>query len=479
MNSGVVVAQPAPAIEVCGASADPDVFLRRVRDCWPDTGNPLASAEYDQFLRRYYGHSVDISVGRGLEAVIGNYCSATKPACDGCPLRYNCAYARQTRHTSRGALTYADFFAGAGGLSLGLEQAGFVPSVVLDNDYWSTFTYLHNRPRLPAESHVICEDIRTWTRYGALPGIADVVVGGVPCQPFSTANRQRQESDPRDNLFNHLFEAVDILAPQAVLIENVSGFRKVSPEVMESFEEHGFAAKHVLLDASEFGVPQRRRRMFFIGLSRAHFDGAGGMLKGILSDLNDARVSRTVTLEEAIADLPPLEPVTVPNRPGFESDATGMAVRHHDLSSATEYVRDINGGRTETLLFNHKARYNNDRDIEIFSRLRPGEDSTSESIADIMPYASRKHIFKDKYFRLRYDEPCRTITAHMRYDCNMYIHPTQSRGLTAREAARIQGFPDDYVFTGTFQRLYQQVGNAVPVPLARVLGRSLRRALGR
>ena len=91
-----------------------------------------------------------------------------------------------------------------------------------------------------------------------------------------------------------------------------------------------------------------------------------------------------------------------------------------------------------------------------------------------MPYTSRQHIFHDKYYRLRFECVCRTITAHMRFDCNSYIHPEQARGLTVREAARIQGFPDDYVIAGTFQRLYQQIGNAVPPPLASCIAKAIK-----
>jgi DNA (cytosine-5)-methyltransferase 1 len=109
--------------------------------------------------------------------------------------------------------------------------------------------------------------------------------------------------------------------------------------------------------------------------------------------------------------------------------------------------------------------------------LNPGENSLSPQIADLMPYKTRNHIFTDKYFRLRYNEPSKTITAHMRWDCNSYIHPEQPRGLTAREAARLQSFPDDYVFAGTFQRLYQQIGNAVPPILASLLGTHILRHL--
>ena len=143
------------------------------------------------------------------------------------------------------------------------------------------------------------------------------------------------------------------------------------------------------------------------------------------------------------------------------------------LGSESDYVKDINSKDKSLIIFNHKARYNNDRDIEIFSRLKPGEDSTAPSIQDINPYRSRNGIFKDKYFKLRPDFPCKTITAHMRLDCNMYIHPTQPRGLTVREAARVQGFPDNYVFCGTLQAMYRQVGNAVPPPLAKVLASAI------
>src|SRR5439155_14791622 len=137
------------------------------------------------------------------------------------------------------------------------------------------------------------------------------------------------------------------------------------------------------------------------------------------------------------------------NTPELEGEETGYSIAFHELKGASPFVRRINHGRQTTVLFNHKARFNNDRDRRIFATLNQGEDSLTASIQAIMPYRGRNHIFKDKYFKLRETEPCKTITAHMRWDCNMYIHPTQARGLTAREAARVQGFPDDYVLAGT------------------------------
>ncbi len=126
------------------------------------------------------------------------------------------------------------------------------------------------------------------------------------------------------------------------------------------------------------------------------------------------------------------------------------------------------------IMCNHKARYNNDRDIEIFGRMNPVDKSDDPKIADIMPYKSRSNIFKDKYFKLESDKVCKTITAHMKFDCNMYIHPSQARGLTPREAARVQSYPDDYFFRGSYTKTYMQIGNSVPPLLGRAIAQAIR-----
>ena len=135
----------------------------------------------------------------------------------------------------------------------------------------------------------------------------------------------------------------------------------------------------------------------------------------------------------------------------------------------------INGGREIPFVFNHKARYASPTNYEIFRRLKQGEDGTSASIAGIMPYERRKNIFKDKYYKLIADKPCRTITAHLRMDCLSHIHPTQVRTITPREAARVQSFPDDYMFLGAYLKTYMQIGNAVPVLMARQIATILKK----
>ena len=133
----------------------------------------------------------------------------------------------------------------------------------------------------------------------------------------------------------------------------------------------------------------------------------------------------------------------------------------------------INSKTKINYLSNHTNRYNNVRDIEIFSRLPQGANSLHESIADIMPYSNRNHMFKDKYYKLNEREVSKTITSHMKFDCNMYIHPHQARGLSPREAARVQTFPDDFVFMGSNNTWYAQIGNAVPVKLAEAIGKEI------
>lgn len=161
------------------------------------------------------------------------------------------------------------------------------------------------------------------------------------------------------------------------------------------------------------------------------------------------------------------------------SDVSGSKIDIAEVSLVNDYLSRINNDRFSRIVYNHKARYNNSRDIEIFTRLHPGDKSDDPKIADIMPYSSRNHIFKDKYFRLQGDKPCKTITAHMRLDCNMYIHPCEHRGLTPREAARVQSYPDDYYFAGPYTKTYMQIGNSVPPLVAKAIASALKEALAR
>ncbi len=381
-------------------------------------------------------------------------------------------HAAENTSSSAGA-TFIDLFCGAGGLSLGLEAAGLRPVLAIDHDPWSVLTYKFNRPWLN-EDRAIQGDVSRIDPHQYVDANAACLCAGIPCQPFSNANQQRQKGDSRLSLYEQFMRWAKILRPPAILVENVTGFTSVSEDFVSALSTLGYSVSHCVVDAADFGVPQSRRRLIYLAFRTA--GRFSGQKKSVLADLLLPFTSHErFMLGHALEGLPELSANPNRNQPEYESPACGFgARRNHTAYACNGYLNRINRFGCNGLLYNHKARFNNARDVEIFSLLTPGEDSTAESIQHIMPYTRRRHIFKDKYYRLRSDRLSRTITSHMRYDCNTYIHPEQARGLTAREAARIQSFPDAYVFCGTFQRVYQQIGNAVPPMLAEAIGNAVR-----
>ena len=370
-------------------------------------------------------------------------------------------------------IKFIDLFAGCGGLSLGMEQAGFSP--IFANEIWepAATTYRHNRGL--SEKQVFVGDINYLVEHLSdfkLPKRVDMVCGGPPCQGFSMANRQRVIDDPRNQLYKAYLRFLSHVRPMFFVMENVRGMATRIDEIADNFrtalgKEYSFA--HALLNAANFGVPQNRERFIFIG-NRLGVDS-----QKVFDTLNE-RMYSSFVLSDALDGLPELGHKVNKGASEEESDAVGYFQRTFQYVQ-NPFFRYINGRRKVNFLFNHKNRYNNERDIEIYTRLPQGGNSLHPSIADIMPYSRRNDIFKDKYFKLEEDKVCKTITSHMKFDCNMYIHPWYARGLTAREAARIQTFPDDFVFYGPQNSWYGQIGNAVPVKLAKAIGDAIRRWL--
>lgn len=368
------------------------------------------------------------------------------------------------------AKTLIDLFAGCGGLSLGMEQAGFTPVFVNEINPVFCETYIANHS-LPAENYYI-GDINNLNaeidKYRHLFKSIDIVCGGPPCQGFSMANRQRIIDDPRNNLYKAYLYFLKEVRPKFFLMENVKGMATKIDEILENLHEYlgnDYTYAYSLLNAKDFGVPQNRERFFIIG-NRVGVD-VGKIFEDIKND-----VYPTFLLRDALECLPRLKPNRIKNNNSVENENCGYIERDYQYNH-TDFYEFINNHRNINKLYNHKNRYNNDRDITIFERLPQGGNSLHESIADIMPYKSRNHIFKDKYFKLKENEVCKTITSHMKFDCNMYIHPNEPRGLTSREAARVQTFPDDYIFKGSQNGWYAQIGNAVPVKLAYAIGKHI------
>lgn len=359
-----------------------------------------------------------------------------------------------------------DLFAGCGGLSLGLEQAGFTPWFV--NEIMEPFCNTYKRNHELSDDHYFVGDINElndriedYEKY--LTNIT-LVCGGPPCQGFSMANRQRILDDPRNQLYKAYLSFLSKVRPQFFIMENVKGMAKKISEIKDNFQEFlgdEYVFDYKLLRAQDFGVPQNRERFILIG-------NRMGIDPQLIFEEIFKQKRKPFVLKDALEGLPHLESRQEVGK-NEENDRSGFTVIDFEYPD-TDFYHFINGNRVITKLYNHKNRYNNPRDIEIFRRLPQGANSLHESIADIMPYTRRNAIFKDKYFKLDETQICKTITSHMKFDCNMYIHPWEARGLSPREAARIQTFPDDYVLTGAQNLWYAQVGNAVPVKLAKAIG---------
>ena len=364
-------------------------------------------------------------------------------------------------------LKMVDLFAGCGGLSCGLEQAGFMPWFVNEivEQFANTYKYNHHL----SDEHYYIGDIAELNKhiddYVEMFKDITLVCGGPPCQGFSMANRQRILDDPRNGLYKQYLIFLSHVRPKFFIMENVKGMMNKKDEIIQNFQEYlgdEYAYDYAVLKAQDFGVPQNRERFIMIG------NRMGISPKAIFDEINKNKREAFV-LRDALYGLPHLESKKEKGQSGIEDILSGLTERDFEYPQ-TDFYKFINGERVITKLYNHKNRYNNERDIEIYRRLPQGANSLHESIADIMPYKRRNEIFKDKYFKLDESQICKTITSHMKFDCNMYIHPWEARGLSPREAARIQTFPDDYVITGSQNMWYAQVGNAVPVKLAKAIG---------
>ena len=371
--------------------------------------------------------------------------------------------------------SFADLFAGCGGLSLGLENAGFAPVFVNEIDPTFAETHYFNN-NISVDNYYVGDInklISEIENYKSTISDLDLVCGGPPCQGFSMANRQRIIDDPRNNLYKAYLKFLKYTKPKFFIIENVKGMSKKIDEILSDIVKYigkEYDVHYTLLNASDFGIPQNRERFFIIG------NRIGIKSADIVSNIIKKKTNKKITLESALYGLPVLLSKPEKNNSDYESIETGFTLQKKRLLQ-NEYLKEINKSEQFDYLLNHKNRFNNKRDIEIFNRLPQGANSLHESIADIMPYKSRNHMFKDKYYKLKMNEVCKTITSHMKLDCNMYIHPKQARGLSPREAARIQSFPDSFYFRGPQNKWYAQIGNAVPVKLAEIIGNEIRNYL--
>lgn len=397
--------------------------------------------------------------------------------------------ALQQEELHKGKPVFADFFAGAGGLSCGFTQAGFRACFANDFEDVCVRTYRYNHPELPSNK-VLKGDIRKIVDSinDYIDEDVDIVVGGPPCQGFSSANQQRIIDDSRNELYKYYIKAISTILPKFVLMENVKGMLKVADQVVEDYcnirgERNGktytYKVAYKLLNSVDFAVSQSRERLIYIAIRNDVMDDKGITPDTIFSEIAKVNEQNNhYTLKDALEAIKPLDAPRVKNTNEIDDDKTGKKIDVNTFNgNENEYLRLINGGRTIPLLYNHKARYVNDINYEIYRLLNQGDDASDPKIKGLMPYENRLHCFKDKYYKLIADRPSRTITAHLRMDCHSHIHPFQVRAITPREAARCQSFPDDYLFLGAYLKTYMQIGNAVPCLMAKGIANVIKKHL--
>lgn len=376
-----------------------------------------------------------------------------------------------------------DLFAGAGGLSCGLELAGFTP--VLANELVNQYahTYQINHP----ETNVIVGDIRQVDEkalhnlvreYGEI----DLIAGGPPCQGFSVNAPIRSLDDPRNHLFKEFLRIVAEILPKAVVIENVPGIISlgkgtVVEQIYKTLQDLGYKVKHRILFAAHYGVPQMRFRTVFIAMRNytqeirfpepeyyatavANFQGSKELCYNLLP-LEEYILKPKTTVWDAIGDLPEIE--------GGETD--GRYTYITDAESAFQKYARYGSNEITSHFCSRLSSINKER-LNFIPQGGSWRDIPYELLPSGLKRARRSDHTK-RYGRLDPNELCSTIMTKCDPHWGSFFHPTQARTLSVREAARIQSFPDRYTFTGNMTQQYEQVGNAVPPLLACAIGKTV------
>lgn len=352
-----------------------------------------------------------------------------------------------------------DLFAGCGGLSLGFMKAGFTIKKAVEFDPPIAETYKNNHP----EVDVIVDDIKNIDTTGAFKeGDADIIIGGPPCQGFSMAGARIRHGfidDPRNYLFKHYLNVVKAVKPTVFIMENVKGMKtmqngKIFEEILSVFsdpevmEGQPYNLYHKIIKATDFGVPQKRERLIIVGtlLPNVQFEKIWEDTVVVIQQEYPDFFS-PVTVRDAISNLPSV------TEDGIIANPDPQTSYQRFLSCNLESIA------------NHTKSNHSDKAVERMKQIDNGKNYTEldEQI---------NSVHSGSYGRLCWDEPASTITT--RFDTpagGRFIHPIENRTLTPREAARIQSFPDDFVFYGARREISRQIGNAVPPKISYFLAR--------
>jgi len=382
-------------------------------------------------------------------------------------------------------VTFIDLFCGCGGFSKGLEQAGLECLAGVDSNQFAIETFRLNHIQ---KASALVKDMTIFNPNELAEIIntheVDLIIGGPPCQGFSTARQSsgsnsgsRLIEDSRRELYKTFLDFVKYFKPKVFVIENVLGIKKSQngiyfTKIQDEARKIGYRVSAIQVNAWEYGVPQKRMRQLFIGtLTDLPIFVPDFFIKKTHSDNpNNPTLLPLVTLGEAIEDLPKLKAGDERIEQKYDVKLREKYFKKYSGKFLQE-VLDINNS---TKLTWHCSRPHSERDLRDFARLREGETCGRALARGVeMEFPYNKESFKDRYTRQSRKGLCSTIVAHMRADGLMFIHPTQTRSLTPREAARIQSFPDTFQFSGSRTHVFVQIGNAVPPLIGKAVGNGI------
>lgn len=336
-----------------------------------------------------------------------------------------------------------DLFSGAGGLSLGAEMAGINVAIAVENNPYAAQTYRANHPY----TLMISADIRQVKNLNINRGNQSLVLfGGPPCQGFSTSNRKtRNKDNPQNWLFQEFFRIAEETRPDWIVFENVKGIKETEngffiTEISQAMINLGYTYTIMVLRASDYGIPQTRSRLFIIG-----------SLHGKKLKIPKCSAS-LVTVKDAIEDLPSLK------------NGASQDVLEYKTEAKSEYAKSLRKDMKKCS--GHLVSKNSDAVIKRYLFIPQGGNWKDIPDHLMTNYADKSRCHTAIYKRLSSNAPSITVG---NYRKSMLIHPWENRGLSVREAARLQSFPDSYIFCGSIGFQQQQVGNAVPPRLAKVI----------
>lgn len=354
------------------------------------------------------------------------------------PVKYNCV----------------DLFAGAGGLTYGLSQSGFISKIGVEYDVSAAKTLKSNNP----ETSVVVEDIRKLDpiqvieTHEMIKEDIDIIVGGPPCRGFSVSNtRTRNSENPLNSLYQSYLEFINKIRPRIFVFENVEGFisyngGKVLDDLIKKTSSFGYHTSYKLINAEKYGVPQKRKRVIIIGSDHQY------------NDFFDLPQKRKVKVKEAISDLPHV-------KNGNRIDS----LPYKKNSNLSDFQVKMRTSQHQTVS-NNQLTKNGELVLKRYSYIPQGGNWRNIPDEYMQNYANKDNCHSGIYHRLIWEDTSKTIS---NYRKNMLIHPLEDRGLSVREVARLQSFPDNYIFSGSLGSQQQQVANAVPPIIGTLIGNNI------